>query len=542
DDTNYSAGTGLDLSGGAFSLDSSYRLPQTCGNGQIAEWSGLAWVCGDDDVSGDGGGGDITAVYAGDGLSGGGTSGGVTISADTVYLQRRVNGTCDAGNAIRVVHDDGSVTCEPVGDGTGPHDHWGETWSGSGIGLTLNSSNEDALRLYGGEDGLQIVEAVDDGVFVQSAGQDGVLVTSPGRDGVSVTEPGSDGFYVRDAGDDGLGVVSAADNGVQVDWAGNDGVHVGSADRYGVYAEGDDAGVYGKSGSQGVYGETDAGQGVYGIATYTGNLCPIPPLLPVSGGYFVAKGSCGIGVYGSGRTGVRGKATTGKGVHGEAATGAGAYGVSTDGGYGIHGEVTAGGYAVYGVAVGSGEVEVHYGGYFDGQGNYGSGILAKAGPFGYAADLYGPVMIRSRGGSPVVELGEGLDYAEGFDVSDEKEIGPGTVLIIDPENPGELAVSTQPYDTKVAGIVAGAQGEGSGVRLGVGQFDHDVALAGRVYCNVDATDEGIAPGDLLTTATIPGYAMKATDHARAQGAILGKAMDGLEEGERGQILVLVTLQ
>ncbi len=50
DDTTYAAGTGLSLAGGAFSLDASYRLPQTCSNGQIAEWDGSVWVCGDDDA------------------------------------------------------------------------------------------------------------------------------------------------------------------------------------------------------------------------------------------------------------------------------------------------------------------------------------------------------------------------------------------------------------------------------------------------------------------------------------------------------------
>jgi len=32
------------------------------------------------------------------------------------------------------------------------------------------------------------------------------------------------------------------------------------------------------------------------------------------------------------------------------------------------------------------------------------------------------------------------------------------------------------------------------------------------------------------------------DYAKAQGAILGKAMEQLPQGEKGQILVLVTLQ
>jgi len=35
--------------------------------------------------------------------------------------------------------------------------------------------------------------------------------------------------------------------------------------------------------------------------------------------------------------------------------------------------------------------------------------------------------------------------------------------------------------------------------------------------------------------------MKASDHGKAQGAILGKAMTGLKKG-RGTVLVLVTLQ
>ena len=42
-------------------------------------------------------------------------------------------------------------------------------------------------------------------------------------------------------------------------------------------------------------------------------------------------------------------------------------------------------------------------------------------------------------------------------------------------------------------------------------------------------------------ARTPGRAMRVTDHARAQGAILGKAMTGLKAGH-GLVLVLVTLQ
>ena len=69
----------------------------------------------------------------------------------------------------------------------------------------------------------------------------------------------------------------------------------------------------------------------------------------------------------------------------------------------------------------------------------------------------------------------------------------------------------------------------------------NVALSGRVYMLADASNGPIQPGDLLTTAATPGHAMKVTDHEKAQGAILGKAMSSLNEG-RGMVLVLVSLQ
>jgi hypothetical protein len=68
-----------------------------------------------------------------------------------------------------------------------------------------------------------------------------------------------------------------------------------------------------------------------------------------------------------------------------------------------------------------------------------------------------------------------------------------------------------------------------------------VALIGKVFCKVDARFGAIGIGDLLTTATTPGHAMRASDPAKAFGAVLGKALRPLHEG-RGLIPVLVALQ
>jgi len=178
----------------------------------------------------------------------------------------------------------------------------------------------------------------------------------------------------------------------------------------------------------------------------------------------------------------------------------------------------------------------------------GPALIAWRSPAGgLAADFQGNVRISKyagsgRYGTAVMELGEGLDYAEGFNVSQAAEVMPGMVLVIDRDNPGTLRASTEPYDHKVAGIVSGARDLGSAVKVGGEQFDENVALAGRVYCNVDAGYGAVEAGDLLTTSATPGYAMVVKDYNQAQGAILGKAMERLGEGQKGQILVLVTLQ
>ncbi|CUU11147.1 hypothetical protein GBSOP10_109948 [Armatimonadetes bacterium GBS] len=136
----------------------------------------------------------------------------------------------------------------------------------------------------------------------------------------------------------------------------------------------------------------------------------------------------------------------------------------------------------------------------------------------------------------------GADFAEKFPTTDE--VQPGMVVEIDPDNPGNLRLARGAYNKRVAGIVAGANGLSKGIVLGnlEGSENHTpVAISGRVWVYADATQHAIEPGDLLTTAERAGYAMKATDLQKAQGAILGKAMTRLEQGKTGFVLVLVNL-
>jgi hypothetical protein len=145
----------------------------------------------------------------------------------------------------------------------------------------------------------------------------------------------------------------------------------------------------------------------------------------------------------------------------------------------------------------------------------------------------------------VLKLTGGADIAEPFDISGTMEMKPGMVMTIDPLHSGKLKISEKAYDRCVAGIISGAGDIEPGLIMSPSEDEtlgeHPVALTGRVYCWADASNGPIYPGALLTTSNTPGHAMKVTDHQRAQGAVIGKAMSSLEEG-RGLVLVLVSLQ
>ncbi|WP_152613482.1 hypothetical protein [Inquilinus limosus] len=136
----------------------------------------------------------------------------------------------------------------------------------------------------------------------------------------------------------------------------------------------------------------------------------------------------------------------------------------------------------------------------------------------------------------------GADCAENFAVASAAAIKPGSVMVLGDD--GLLHPCSAEYDVKAAGVISGAGAFRPGLLL---DFRDDVtgmlplALVGKVYCMVDADGAAIETGDLLTTSSTTGHAMKAQDRNRMAGAIVGKALQPMKAG-KGLIPILVSLQ
>jgi len=128
-------------------------------------------------------------------------------------------------------------------------------------------------------------------------------------------------------------------------------------------------------------------------------------------------------------------------------------------------------------------------------------------------------------------------------------IKPGDVLVI--SNEGALVKCEEDYDTRVAGVVSGANRYKPAIVLDefelpgmeenpAGGESFPVALAGKVYCNVIGK---INAGDLLVTSNKKGVAKKADLEmgSKLAGAILGKALQSVSTSGVSQIPILVML-
>ncbi|HKU88937.1 MAG TPA: hypothetical protein VJP84_04050 [Steroidobacteraceae bacterium] len=173
----------------------------------------------------------------------------------------------------------------------------------------------------------------------------------------------------------------------------------------------------------------------------------------------------------------------------------------------------------------------------------GAALFAKkTGPHGHAGFFDGRVWIGGELGVGGDILLANADCAEDFDVIDLGLAEPGSVMVIGDD--GVLHPCATAYDKRVAGVISGAGQYKPGLILDkqAGVADRSpVALLGKVCCKVTADAGAIEIGDLLTTSAVPGHAMKASDAARAFGAVIGKALRPLRAGS-GLIPILIALQ
>jgi hypothetical protein len=141
----------------------------------------------------------------------------------------------------------------------------------------------------------------------------------------------------------------------------------------------------------------------------------------------------------------------------------------------------------------------------------------------------------------------GSDFAEALPATGGKEgFEPGDVLVLSSDTDG-VERSSKRYDTRAIGVystrpaVLGAEKDGE---TRVDPDDVPVALTGIVPTKVTAENGAISRGDLLTTSSTPGHAMKATPISVAgvdiypPGTILGKALQPLAD-DKGVIKMLV---
>ncbi len=241
-------------------------------------------------------------------------------------------------------------------------------------------------------------------------------------------------------------------------------------------------------------------------------------LTPGTHAALYVSGQTGGGLFGGVSDGIYSSSTDGRAVSGWSASSIGVSGDNTSAGtYGMLGTPNEG---IYG---------------------FSPNALKPAARFNAVS---GGVALEANGLAKVktLQIMGGADLAERFDVAGAPE--PGTVLAIDPTQPGRLEAADEAYSHRVAGVVSGANALDAGIVLAKDarvEGTAAVALTGRVWVKCDASEAPIAVGDLLTTSSRAGHAMKATDRERAHGAVLGKAMTALDLGT-GLVLVLVSLQ
>jgi len=372
----------------------------------------------------------------------------------------------------------------------------------------------------GGGHGVEGESTAGRGVVGRSTDNYGVSGDStnfPGVRGTSVTARGVEGWSTNN---DGVWGISTKASGVH-------GVN-----------EGGGTGVMGTSKTgKGVHGFSESGSGIYGECK--------------NGRAIEGWSETSYGVSGDSRTfaGVRGTSVVGTGTEGWSTHGIGVFATS-ERGEGLHAETRSpdvAAIAAYNLN------QLPRGAAVFAKSTNGEAVhaetrsaqvaaMAAFNPDGVAGHFGGNVHVTKNltvDGDIVLT---GADFAEDFDTANADFSEPGTVMILNEE--GALSPSQSTYDKRVAGVVSGAGNYRPAIILdkqNVRSNRKPIALLGKVFCKVDATFASVGVGDLLTTSSTPGHAMKAVDPAAAFGAVIGKALRSLREGQ-GLIPILVCLQ
>jgi hypothetical protein len=289
--TGVTTASGSGLSGGGTSGTLNLSLTTSCATNQVLQWNGAAWAC----ANSTGGGGTITGVTAGTDLTGGGTSGNVTLNLNTgalnsTYAQLSAANTFSANQTMNGnLSVAGNVSAGHIG---------AEISTGSAAILGYDSSSGGAVGVAGLSNNGQGVSGTSNtsyGVYGLSSGSWGVYGQSLVSDGVYGVGPNV-GVYGSGSSSSGFGVYGNGLTGVA-----------------GI-SNGNYVGVYGSSsgsGSYGVFGSDSSGTGVYGSGSY--------------------------GVYGTGTIGVYGVSTGGSnpGVYAQATGGWAVDAYNTSSGTGV---------------------------------------------------------------------------------------------------------------------------------------------------------------------------------------------------------------
>ena len=322
--TGVTAGTGL--TGGGTSGSVSLSLLTSCSSGQVLQWNGSKWVCSN------AGTGTITGVTAGTDLTGGGTSGNVTLNLNTTatdgrYAQLNASNTFSGNQTINA---NGGSTALNVNQNAAS----GVTYSI--IATSRVPTNGDAAIL-GQELGSAEVFGVQGYISNLTGTGAGVFGSNGGTGVTGSSYKGAGSGVWGDAGFGTLGILGTADNG-------NSLVGFNNSASYSAIV-GENQNKSGSGISPGVAGFSlnSTGIGTLGAgATFsqTFNNGAGAQTIGVVGDTSVAGG---IGVWGSSDNGtsVFGSTDEGTGVYGLAPHGIGVYGLSS-GGIGIYGETDAG--------------------------------------------------------------------------------------------------------------------------------------------------------------------------------------------------------